>query len=246
MPDSESRAELSIEYVPLSQIITWPRNPKDHDIPLITQSMFRFGFINPLIVDERSGQLVAGHGRLESLNNMMLDRAEPPDRVRVSESGEWLVPVLRGVQFANQAEAEAYALADNQLTIVAGWNEAELGRVLADLSEVYAEEGLGWTLGEIDDLIQAYMDEDGDNEASAAEGPAEMALRPYESYDYVLVMFRTTFDWDRAVDLLGLEKRTATFPHSNSGSIKKVGLCRVLDGSTLLRKLESSSRVEKG
>ena len=59
---------LRIEYAPLADLIAakHKRNPKDHDIGAISRSVNRFGFTAPVIIDERTGYLAAGHGRRKS------------------------------------------------------------------------------------------------------------------------------------------------------------------------------------
>ena len=56
---------LRIEYVALADLKRHPRNPKDHDLGAISRSVNRFGFTAPVIIDERTGYLAAGHGRIE-------------------------------------------------------------------------------------------------------------------------------------------------------------------------------------
>jgi len=55
---------------------------------------------------------------------------------------EWLVPVIRGIKFKNRKEAEAYLLADNQTTILGGWNDKALAEMLK--AHTVNLEGLGW------------------------------------------------------------------------------------------------------
>jgi DNA modification methylase len=124
---------LWIEYRPLAEIAKAPRNPKAHDLKTLRQSFQRFGYVAPVILDERTGQLVAGHGRLDALAAAKAAGQAPPDRVRV-EGDEWLVPVVRGVDFANPREAESYLLADNQLAIESGWTDG-LEAMLLDLRD---------------------------------------------------------------------------------------------------------------
>lgn len=124
---------LRIEYVPLGELRRWPRNPKAHDLGTIGASLRRFGMVESLVMDERSGRLVAGHGRLEQLVAERDSRLAPPRRIRVREDGEWLVPVLRGVAFRDDREAEAYLVASNETTIKGGWEERELAVLLSDL-----------------------------------------------------------------------------------------------------------------
>lgn len=116
-------SELRIEYRPLNQFVRALRNPKQHSVENIQASMRRFGFVEPGVMNEATGRLVAGHGRAEALDAMKAAGEKPPARIRV-EGGEWLVPVIRGVSFANDADAEAYLLASNRLVEVGGWNHA--------------------------------------------------------------------------------------------------------------------------
>lgn len=51
---------LRLEHVALSQLLRAPRNPKRHDLGALRQSLGRFGYVAPVIVDESTGRLVAG------------------------------------------------------------------------------------------------------------------------------------------------------------------------------------------
>ena len=128
----DKEEQLRVEYLPLSSLKRAKRNPKKHEIDGVLGSFSRFGYVSPLILDERTGRLVAGHGRLQSLQKAKVEGKEPPGRVQV-ENGEWLVPVVRGVRFADDREAEAYLLADNQTTLLGGWDDSELQTILQEL-----------------------------------------------------------------------------------------------------------------
>jgi len=145
--------DVRIEYMPLSELRKWPRNPKDHDLGALHQSLARFGFVNPLIIDERTGQLVAGHGRLDALIQMKASGQNPPERIKLAEDGEWLVPVVRGISFNSDTEAEAYALADNRLAELGGWIEDKLAGVLKDIWEVESLEGTGFSDEDLDEIF---------------------------------------------------------------------------------------------
>ena len=117
--DSKSQ----IKWLPLSEIERWPRNPKKHDIPGIKDSLRRFGFIETPVRDERTGKLVAGHGRIEGLTSMRDAGEDPPGNIRVRPDGEWLVPVTCGLSFKDDLTAEAYIIASNRLTELGGWDD---------------------------------------------------------------------------------------------------------------------------
>ena len=150
--------ETRIEYVPLEQVRRWPRNPKRHNLTELNRSLERFGFVAPLLQDDRTGQLVAGHGRLEALLARRDAGKPPPKRIRLAGE-DWAVPVLRGVRFDTEAEAEAYLVADNRLAEVGGWDEQELSdmlqRVTASTNNAAdALSGTGITVEELDDLLR--------------------------------------------------------------------------------------------
>jgi hypothetical protein len=130
--ESQTQSQLRVEYLPLRSLQPAKRNPKKHQIATVLASMSRFGYVSPMILDERTGRLVAGHGRLESLLKAKSEGQEPPDRIRVQQ-GDWLVPVVRGIAFADDQQAEAFLLADNQTAIVAGWDDRELKKIIDEL-----------------------------------------------------------------------------------------------------------------
>jgi hypothetical protein len=149
-----------VEYVPLSELERWPRNPKKHDEPGIDASLERFGFTNPLMMDERTKRLVAGHGRLEALQRRQAAGKEPPKNI-AKKGKDWMVPVVRGVSFASEAEAEAYLLADNRLTEIGGWDDKMMNDVLASLGSVDGGlVGTGFSAEDVASMLrQASVDE---------------------------------------------------------------------------------------
>jgi hypothetical protein len=124
-----------VEYVPLSGIQPAPRNPKAHHAEGIRTSIGRFGIGELPLIDERTGRLVAGHGRVDQLTAMRADGQDPPEGVSVApDTGEWLVPVVRGWRSRSDMDAEAYLVASNNLTTVGGWDDAGLAALLGDLA----------------------------------------------------------------------------------------------------------------
>lgn len=122
--------------MPLDEITRAPRNPKEHDREGIAASIDRYGVAELPLLDERTGRLVAGHGRLDDLTARREAGQDPPDGVRIRKDGTWLVPVVRGWASRSDPEAEAYLVASNQLTVNGGWDDTELGELLRDLNEL--------------------------------------------------------------------------------------------------------------
>lgn len=129
-------------------------NPKRHVTAGIAASIAAYGFNEPPVLDERTGKLVAGHGRIEALALLQAERKPPPARITV-KGGDWLVPVLRGIAFRDARDAEAYLLASNRLVELGGWDTAELAPMLDALRKDGddALASLGWSADEVAKMI---------------------------------------------------------------------------------------------
>jgi ParB-like chromosome segregation protein Spo0J len=143
--------DLQIAWRPLGELIPYARNPRTHSdaqVAQIAASIREFGWTNPVLVDGANG-IIAGHGRVLAARKLGLER----------------VPVLE-LTHMSEAQKRAYVLADNQLALNAGWDEALLRLELADLSELGFELGLiGFGEGELERLLageKAGLTEDDD------------------------------------------------------------------------------------
>ena len=154
-----------IEYVKLGELRQLIGNPKKHSPMMLVRSLNEFGFTSPHMIDESTGVLVAGHGRLRALFNMRASGAPPPARVMTIDD-DWAVPVVRGVHFASAEAAKAYAIADNRVQEAGGWDDDKLAAMLREIDEsnksLVAEAGvkpvdlgsLGLTSAEVDRLLR--------------------------------------------------------------------------------------------
>lgn len=149
------------EYMALESVLPNPANPKAHDHEQIDASVGRFGYIESITLDERTGCLISGHGRRETLIAMR-DRGETaPEGVTVRASdGAWLVPVARGWASRTDTEALAALVALNRLTEVGGWEETALLDLLDQVSAAGGDDallGVGYDESAIEGLRQ-YLD----------------------------------------------------------------------------------------
>ena len=145
--------DIQVEYLPLSEIVGADINPKDHDIGQIYQSIKRFGFTQPIMMNENTGKLLAGHGRLQTLQTMKQAGEKVPTRIK-EEGEEWLVPVLKGISSEDDMEAQAYLIADNRLTELGGWNTGELIDTLQELVEGgLSLDGVGYDFDDLETLV---------------------------------------------------------------------------------------------
>jgi ParB-like chromosome segregation protein Spo0J len=116
-----------IERWPIDRLIPFARNARQHSdvqIDQIAASIREWGWTMPILTDE-DGTILAGHARVLAARKLGL--TEVP------------VIVARGW---SEAQKRAYVIADNKLTLNAGWDEELLRIELADLKLQDFEIGL--------------------------------------------------------------------------------------------------------
>lgn len=115
-----TKSHPAIELMATSALKPNPRNARTHtdrQIMQIAASIERFGWLVPIIVDDKD-MIAAGHGR-------WLAAAE----LKLAE-----VPVIRA-QFVTDADRRAFSLAENRIAELSGWDENLLAEELALLFE---------------------------------------------------------------------------------------------------------------
>jgi hypothetical protein len=123
-----------VVLVPLDDLRAHPRNPKAHKTAAIGASVGRFGFVEPIVVDGRTGLMVSGHGRAETLRGLRDGGGELPEGCALGDEGAWLVPVMTGWASRDDGEALALLLALNRAGELGGWDAIALGEVLTAVS----------------------------------------------------------------------------------------------------------------
>lgn len=124
----------TIEYIDIETLVPAEHNAKAHDQGLLGESFDRFGFIESIVMDDRTDRMIAGHGRHERLLAAKAAGEPLPDGVIV-KGGKWLAPVERGWASKDDAEAIAAGIAINKIGERGGWNVVLL---LPDLLELQA------------------------------------------------------------------------------------------------------------
>jgi hypothetical protein len=141
---------LNLKYLPISQAELFDNNAKLHNIDQIIQSITRYGFKSACKwegkLNDGRGGIVAGNGRVEALRVMEERGDNLPIGIAQDETGEWCVPVLFGVEAESEKIARAYALDNNNLTLLGG------NLALADLKKLYNQELL---MSELEELAQS-------------------------------------------------------------------------------------------
>ena len=147
----------TVERWPLARLLPYAANARTHpdeQIAQIAGSIAEFGFNVPCLVDDR-GVLIAGHGRLLAAQRLGLQE----------------VPVIR-LGHLTDAQARAYRLADNRITLNGDWDDALLSAELARLKDDgFDLELLGFGEDELDRLLT-------DLDANAAPGEEDAIPEP--------------------------------------------------------------------
>lgn len=152
--------DAQITYLSPDQLKPRPTNPRTHtkkQIRQIADSITRFGFTVPVLVDQADG-IIAGHGRVQAAQLLRLPT----------------VPVIRRADLSD-ADIRAYVIADNRLAERAGWDEELLGKELAELQALDLDFDLtitGFEQPEIDLLI-CGLDSDGEDEPELPPPPPD-------------------------------------------------------------------------
>ena len=172
------------EWVPAADLVPWDRNPKAHpvdNVAGIARSIKRFGFAAPIVAWRSRRQIVAGHGRL--LAAQLLYREDPGQLLATDQPGPGLVPV-RFLEFANDGEAAALAIADNRFTESNPMDDGVVADLLRELQENGTViEGLGYDDAMLTELLADSPVEPAADDDDAPEPPVEPVSRLGEVYE---------------------------------------------------------------
>ena len=136
--------ELQVVTLPVVALVPYAENARTHSdaqVAQIAASIQQFGFVNPVLVDA-AGVLVAGHGRVMAARQLGLAS----------------VPAIR-LAHLTEAQARALRLADNQIALNSGWDEALLAGEIARIRDeaVVDLDVLGFSGLDLDRLLAAHQ-----------------------------------------------------------------------------------------
>ena len=104
----------------IEKLIPYARNARTHSdaqIAQIAASIKEFGFLSPIVISG-DNTILCGHGRFYAAQKLGLKQ----------------VPCVKE-EYLTEAQKRAYIIADNQLSLNAGWDEEMLSVELSDLQE---------------------------------------------------------------------------------------------------------------
>jgi DNA modification methylase len=117
----DSLNDMTLQRLGIADLQPHARNSRTHSkkqIKQIADSIRKFGFRNPVLVDE-ANCIIAGHGRVEAAKLL----------------GHDSVPVVR-LEGMSEADKRAYIIADNRLAELAGWDKELLALELEHILEL--------------------------------------------------------------------------------------------------------------
>jgi len=145
-------SQLRKHLVAIEQLLPDPKNPRRHgarNLETIRSSIEAFGQVKPLLVRQQGSTVVCGNGTLQVLKDLGWTHAAAT------------------IVALTDAQARALAIADNRSGELAEWDFAELSDALGDEKLEDFTAAMGFSAGELDDLLEE-ADAAGDDEATAA------------------------------------------------------------------------------
>lgn len=188
VPTADAVALPAAEWVARSTLHGWEKNPRKNEatVPIVADSIRRFGFGAPLVCRLEDRRILAGHTRAAACD-LLVQRWEKattrerqtwhPEAVRVATKGEL---VARFVDL-DEHDAQLLAVADNRIGEHSTWDDELLASVLRDLERGGADliDGTGLTDADIKKLL------DGGAEGATGGDPGE---ERYKNQYGVIVM----------------------------------------------------------
>ena len=126
--------KLQIEYIPISEIIPYRKNPRKNDkaVDVVAKSIKEFGFKNPIILD-KNNEVIAGHTRLRAAKQLKMKE----------------VPII-WAEDLDEEQIKSFRIMDNKSAEYSNWNFDLLKEEFEGLESL---EFTGFTEAEIDKIL---------------------------------------------------------------------------------------------
>jgi len=132
----------------IKELIPYARNARTHSdeqIAQIAASIKEFGFLSPIIVS-KDNTILCGHGRFYAAQRLGLEK----------------IPCIKE-EYLTETQRRAYILADNKLSLNAGWDNEMLAVELEDLKAAFDIDIIGFDAKELaalfDDRLETKDDD---------------------------------------------------------------------------------------
>lgn len=117
----KEKKEWQVEWLDVASLTPYDKNPRKNDetVPYLKNSIQRFGFKVPLVID-KDGTVVTGHTRLKAALELGLER----------------VPCVRADDLTPE-QIKAFRLVDNKVQELSGWDFTTLESEMESLAEQF-------------------------------------------------------------------------------------------------------------
>jgi len=115
-----SSEKLKIEYIPISEIVPYSKNPRKNEkaVEIVSKSISTYGFKVPIILD-KDNIIIAGHTRLQAAKKLGLQE----------------VPIIRADELSEK-QIKAFRIMENKSQEYSDWDEDKLIEELTDLEKM--------------------------------------------------------------------------------------------------------------
>lgn len=174
------------------------RNHPENQLAKIRAVIRANGWRSPVVLSERTGQIIKGHGRVQAMD---------PDE---------MVPV-EYQHYDSEEDELRDMVADNEVMALAETDDSKLAEILGEIGDLNPEE-IGITEPEMDRLLEVLED----NQFLSASDPPESLEDPQESHtsDEREIRSTITFEsiaqqeaWERFVEAI-----TEAYPEPTAGA----------------------------
>ncbi len=153
-----------LQNLPIATLKPYQKNARTHSkkqIRQIADSIAKFGFTNPVLIDNEN-TILAGHGRVEAAKLLAWHE----------------VPCIR-LEHMTPQQKRAYVLADNKLALNAGWDEEILAEELKELllQDEFSIDMTGFSIAEVDLIIEENNKEESGNPREDALPTEQVPIR---------------------------------------------------------------------
>lgn len=191
-----------------------PRKITDAELKKLERSIEEFGYIEPIIFNERTGRIVGGHQRHKALKELGFSEI---DVVKID---------------IDEQKEKALNIALNK--IGGSFDQALLKDILLDLDDgKFDVELTGFDYDEIEKLMNKFGVEE--------ETKPELEFSPelLEEHNYIVLYFDNELDWQVAKERFGIKTMAARWKDdSKENKEKRKGVGRVLKGANVLEMLK--------
>jgi site-specific DNA-methyltransferase (adenine-specific) len=143
--------EWQVEWIEVASLTPYDKNPRKNDetVPYLKNSIQRFGFKVPLVID-KDGTVVTGHTRLKAALELGMER----------------VPCVRADDLTAE-QIKAFRLVDNKIQELSGWDFAALEAEIDALGDSFDMGDFGFkddTEAPSDDFFENAGDSSGEDD----------------------------------------------------------------------------------